>query len=45
MRYEGAYAAIRSPCLGDRTGFAWVDSPAFNDIDTKSHEKLKKEGR
>jgi len=42
VRYEGAYAANPITVLGDRTGFAWVDSPEYNFIDTKVNDKLKK---
>jgi hypothetical protein len=42
VRYEGAYAANQITVLGDRTGFAWVDSPEFNDIDRHVNDKLKK---
>ncbi|HTI49607.1 MAG TPA: DUF1549 domain-containing protein, partial [Planctomycetaceae bacterium] len=42
VRYEGAYAANQITVLGDRTGFAWVDSPEFNFIDKHVNDKLKK---
>jgi hypothetical protein len=42
VRYEGAYAANQMTVLGDRTGFAWVDSPEANFIDRHVNDKLKK---
>lgn len=42
VRYEGAYAANQVTVLGDRTGFAWVESPEFNYVDTHVNNKLKK---
>ena len=42
VRYEGAYAANQITVLGDRTGFAWVDSPEFNFVDRHINNKLKK---
>jgi len=42
VRYEGAYAANQITVLGDRTGFAWVDTPEFNFVDTHVNNKLKK---
>ena len=42
VRYEGAYAANQITVLGDRTGFAWVDSPEFNFVDKHVNNKLKK---
>ena len=42
VRYEGAYAANQITVLGDRTGFAWVDSPEFNFVDKHVNDKLKK---
>ena len=41
VRYEGAYAVNQITVLGDRTGFAWVDSPEHNYIDTLVNRKLK----
>ena len=32
-RYEGAYAATTLTVMGDRTGFAWKQPPAYNYID------------
>ena len=32
-RYEGAYAATTLTVMGDRTGFAWEQPPAYNQID------------
>jgi hypothetical protein len=40
-RYEGAYAAAPLFVMGDRSGFAWKDVPAFNYIDTLVYEKLR----
>ncbi|MGE5190886.1 MAG: DUF1549 domain-containing protein, partial [Deltaproteobacteria bacterium] len=42
VRYEGAYAANQITVLGDRTGFAWADSPEFNFVDKHINNKLKK---
>lgn len=42
VRYEGAYAANQITVIGDRSGFAWVDSPEFNYIDGHVNDKLKK---
>ena len=42
VRYEGAYAANNITVLGDRTGFAWVDSPEFNFIDKHVNDKLQR---
>jgi len=42
VRYEGAYAANQVTVLGDRTGFAWAESPEFNFIDAHVNNKLKK---
>ncbi len=33
VRYEGAYAATTLTVMGDRTGFAWTQPPAFNKVD------------
>jgi len=33
VRYEGAYAATTLTVMGNRTGFAWADPPAFNKVD------------
>lgn len=32
-RYEGAYAATTLTVMGDRTGFAWKEQPAWSKID------------
>lgn len=40
-RYEGAYAATTLTVMGDRSGFAWVQPPAFNKIDELVAEKWK----
>jgi hypothetical protein len=42
IRYEGLYAAKLVTIMGDRTGFAWVDVPEHNSIDTHVHAKLRK---
>ena len=41
-RYEGAYAASTVIVMGDRSGFAWNDPPAYNFIDELVYEKLKR---
>src|SRR5262245_44859611 len=41
-RYEGAYAASTLITMGDRSGFAWNNPPAFNHIDDLVYEKLKR---
>ncbi|HEX3150749.1 MAG TPA: DUF1549 domain-containing protein [Gemmataceae bacterium] len=41
-RYEGAYAASTIVSMGDRSGFAWNDPPAFNHLDALVYEKLKR---
>ncbi len=40
-RYEGAYAASTVIVMGDRSGFAWKETPEFNFIDGLVYEKLK----
>ncbi len=42
VRYEGAYAVNTVTVLGDRSGFAWAESPEFNYVDTHVNAKLKK---
>lgn len=42
VRYEGAYAANQITVLGDRSGFAWKDSPEFNFVDKHVNTKLRK---
>lgn len=39
-RYEGAYAATRIFCMGDRSGYAWTDPPSNNYVDGLVYEKL-----
>ena len=39
-RYEGAYAATTLTVMGDRTGFAWEQPPANNEIDELVAAKL-----
>jgi hypothetical protein len=41
-RYEGAYAATTVIVMGDRSGFAWRETPANNHIDELVYNKLKK---
>ena len=41
-RYEGAYAATTVTVMGDRTGFAWEEPPANNEIDRFVAAKLKR---
>src|SRR4051794_19516219 len=41
-RYEGAYAASTLVSMGDRSGFAWNNPPAFNHLDELVYEKLKR---
>ena len=41
-RYEGAYGANAVIVMGDRSGFQWVETPEYNDIDTLVHKKLKR---
>jgi mono/diheme cytochrome c family protein len=33
VRYEGAYAATTMTVMGDRSGFAWQQPPAYNKVD------------
>ena len=40
-RYEGNYAAATLIIMGDRTGFAWKDTPTYNYIDDLVYKKLK----
>ncbi|MBM3994683.1 MAG: DUF1553 domain-containing protein [Planctomycetes bacterium] len=40
-RYEGSYAAAGLIIMGDRTGFAWQDTPTYNYIDELVYNKLK----
>jgi hypothetical protein len=40
-RYEGSYAAATLIIMGDRSGFVWKDTPAFNYIDDLVYNKLK----
>lgn len=40
-RYEGSYAASTLIVMGDRSGFAWKETPEYNWIDTLVYEKLK----
>ena len=40
-RYEGAYAATTVIVMGDRSGFAWRETPVNNHIDELVYNKLK----
>ncbi len=40
-RYEGNYAAATLIIMGDRSEFAWKETPTYNWIDTLVYEKLK----
>jgi hypothetical protein len=40
-RYEGSYTAAGLVVMGDRSGFAWKDTPEFNFIDGLVYDKLK----
>jgi hypothetical protein len=40
-RYEGNYAAATLIIMGDRSDFAWKETPEFNWIDTLVYAKLK----
>jgi Protein of unknown function (DUF1553)/Protein of unknown function (DUF1549) len=40
-RYEGAYSAATLVVMGDRSGYAWKDVPAYNYIDTLVYDKLR----
>lgn len=42
VRFEGAYAATTITAMGDRSGFAWEDTPAYNEIDRFVSEKWKR---
>ena len=39
VRYEGAYAATTLTVMGDRTGFAWEQPPAYNRVDELTASK------
>ena len=41
-RYEGAYAATTVTAMGDRTGFAWQEPPAWSEIDSLVARKLER---
>lgn len=41
-RFEGMYAATTLTVMGDRSGFAWQQPPANNEIDHFVYEKLKR---
>jgi hypothetical protein len=41
-RYEGAYAATTVIVMGDRSGFAWQETPINNHVDELVYNKLKK---
>jgi hypothetical protein len=40
-RYEGNYAAAPLFVMGDRSGFAWKETPEYNYIDKLVYEKLR----
>ncbi|HZZ78226.1 MAG TPA: DUF1549 domain-containing protein [Gemmataceae bacterium] len=40
-RYEGKYAAATIIIMGDRSGFAWKETPSYNFIDDLVYAKLK----
>jgi hypothetical protein len=40
-RYEGNYAAATVIIMGDRSGFAWQDTPEYNWVDTLVYGKLR----
>jgi hypothetical protein len=40
-RYEGNYAAATLIIMGDRSGFAWQETPEFNWVDTLVYAKLR----
>ena len=42
VRYEGAYGVDNVTVMGDRSGFAWVESPANNRVDELVQAKLKR---
>ena len=42
VRFEGNYAATTLTVMGDRSGFAWTQPPAFNKIDELSAAKWKR---
>jgi len=42
VRYEGLYAAAPVAIIGDRTGFAWQETPEHNYIDKLINEKLRR---
>ena len=41
-RYEGRYAATRVVVMGDRSGFAWKETPVWNKIDELVLQKLQR---
>ncbi len=42
VRFEGNYAATTLTVMGDRSGFAWVQPPAFNKIDELTADKWRR---
>lgn len=42
VRYEGSYATGQITIMGDRSGYEWVQTPAYNYIDQHLHAKLQK---
>ncbi len=41
-RYEGAYTASTMVVMGDRSGFKWKETEAYNQIDQLVYQKLKR---
>jgi WD40 repeat protein len=41
VRYEGSYAATTMTVMGDRSGFAWEQPPAYNKVDELTAAKWK----
>jgi Protein of unknown function (DUF1553)/Protein of unknown function (DUF1549) len=42
VRYEGQYATAQVTVIGNRSGYAWKQSPEFNFVDTYINRKLRK---
>jgi len=42
VRYEGAYAATTLIVMGDRAGFAWMETPTHNYVDELVYKKLQR---
>jgi len=41
VRYEGSYASSGLIIMGDRSGFAWVETPTYNEIDKLVYNRLR----